>query len=145
MKTPERKCGECTACCEGWLHGEAHGHAFWPGRPCHYLSPCKGCSIYPNRPKSPCVDFKCVWLSEDILPMWFRPDQCNVIVTREKWGPNKEFTYLKIHERGKKIDATVLNVLYMLQAQKQLPIAIQIDGGWNFFGPQAFLDDITKS
>ena len=37
-----RECKECNACCV-WLHGEAHGHQFGGGKPCHFLNNKEGC------------------------------------------------------------------------------------------------------
>ena len=63
----KRECGTCTKCCEGWLTGEALGHNFYPGKPCHFLAVNKGCTVYAKRPKDPCSSYKCAWLAnEDI-------------------------------------------------------------------------------
>lgn len=76
----KKSCGDCTACCSGALSGEAHGHYFFKGRPCFFLTG-KGCSIYENRPENPCVSFKCGYLSEAFFPEWMRPDQCGILAT----------------------------------------------------------------
>ena len=140
----ERRCGECTACCEGHLQGEVYGHPFYLGRPCHFMKP-GGCSIYPYRPMEPCVNFNCVWLTEDILPAWFRPDKSNVIVTREKWGPDKSLVYLKVTERGVKIDSAVLNLIYMFHVQTRTPISVQVDRGWSHYGPMEFVEEMKRN
>lgn len=138
-----RTCGECTACCEGHLEGWAHEHHFYLGRPCHFMKP-GGCSIYPDRPEEPCKRFKCVWLTEDILPAWFRPDKSNVIVTWGSWGPNKKLPYLKVTERGIKIDSVVLNLVYMYHVETGTPITVQIDRGWNHYGPYEFVEEMKR-
>ncbi|MGZ5099109.1 MAG: SEC-C metal-binding domain-containing protein, partial [Usitatibacter sp.] len=33
---PARKCGECTACCDGWVAGVIEGYEMKPGTPCHF-------------------------------------------------------------------------------------------------------------
>ncbi len=138
-----RTCGECTACCEGHLEGQVYGHHFYLGRPCHFMKP-GGCSIYPDRPAEPCKRFKCLWLSEDFLPAWFRPDKSNVIVTCASWGPNKDLTYLKVTERGTKIDSAVLNLIYMYDVQTKVPITVQIDRGWSHYGPAEFVEEMQQ-
>src|SRR5690349_22796733 len=48
---PARKCGECTACCDGWVAGTIEGHEMKPGTPCFFRGDhC--CSIYERRPRS---------------------------------------------------------------------------------------------
>ena len=137
-----RKCGDCTACCEGWLSGTAHGHDFYPGKPCHFIG-CNGCTIYPNRPIEPCVNFKCVWLDEDILPEWMQPHLVNVIVQRKYYGLLKDKSYLYVTERGIKIDSTILSWFFMYHVQSKTPLAIQVDRGWNYYGPEDFLKEVA--
>ena len=63
----KRSCGSCTKCCEGWLSGEALGHKFYPGKPCHFIAIGKGCSVYAKRPQEPCVSYKCGWISNEAV------------------------------------------------------------------------------
>lgn len=80
-----RECNGCTACCEGWLSGEAHGHYFQPGRPCHFK--CEGgCSIYEKRPENPCKTFICEWLVNPELPEWMKPSVSKVITMKKNMG-----------------------------------------------------------
>ena len=58
-----RKCGDCTACCDGRLSTTIFGYKS-VGRPCHYLKEGQGCSIYKHRPKDPCKVFECGWLKD---------------------------------------------------------------------------------
>lgn len=139
-----RTCGPCTACCEGHLEGQAYGHYFYLGRPCYFVGGA-GCSIYRDRPKDPCRKFNCVWLTEDILPEWFRPDKSNVIVARCAWGPDRDLPYLKATERGSKIDSIALNLLYMYHVQTRTPLSVQIDRGWNHYGPLEFVQEMQKN
>jgi len=74
----KRQCGECTACCQGWLSSKVVGMK--PGKPCPHCT-ATGCAIYPDRPQDPCVDFACAWLREGSpLPDEMRPDRAGVIV-----------------------------------------------------------------
>jgi hypothetical protein len=77
---PGRECGECKVCCEGWLSGEIYGKKMYPGKNCHYIC-STGCSIYDKRPKSPCVDYHCLWLRDKNVPQWMKPNECGVLLT----------------------------------------------------------------
>ncbi len=73
-----RNCGECTACCEGWL--ESARMRMRPGCACRHLAEGR-CSIYAERPENPCRNFDCGWkLQGSPLPDDMRPDQCGAIV-----------------------------------------------------------------
>lgn len=80
LKDLKKSCGDCTVCCSGALSGEAHGHAFFKGRPCFFVT-TKGCSIYEDRPESPCKSFKCGYLSENFFPEYMRPDISGALTT----------------------------------------------------------------
>ena len=136
-----RKCDGCTACCEGWLEGVAHGKPFYPGRPCHF-SGCDGCSIYEYRPESPCKTYSCEWLVNNDVPEWMKPDRSKVIITRREYTTPSGTTemYLDVAETGEKIDSTVLNWLLGLHIAKQVQLRIQIAGGLNWYGTKDFLD-----
>ena len=135
-----RSCNGCTACCDGWLTGEAHGHGFWPGRKCHFVSE-NGCSIYEQRPLSPCQTFKCEWLTNKDFPEWLKPSLSKVIfVSREVKG----IKYIAAHEAGGKMDSEVLSWFVMSYVNKMFPnIAYQINGGMNYFGSVEFIKAMT--
>jgi hypothetical protein len=65
-----------------------------PGQPCHFL--CGGaCSIYQERPQSPCRNFVCAWLAPgSALPDTFRPDQVGVIVVPMRWRDRPAYVLL---------------------------------------------------
>lgn len=75
-----RECGKCTACCDGHLAGEAYGHQFYPGTPCHFLIE-KKCSIYENRP-SVCQKYFCAW-TQGLFPEWMSPIKVGFIISVE--------------------------------------------------------------
>ena len=75
-----RRCGACTACCEGWLVSAVL--AMEPGKPCRHKS-AYGCAIYDTRPEKPCRTFSCAWLLDDIsFSEAMRPDQSKVILSK---------------------------------------------------------------
>ena len=130
-----RACGSCNKCCEGWLHGNAHGKKFWRGRPCHYLSG-GACSIYADRPRDPCQTFQCEWLRNDDIPGWMKPDDVNAIfIAREKDG----FSYLEINEAGETLRSDVLSWAGMHCLERNLNLVYFINGGLNRIGSEAFL------
>jgi len=130
----ERSCDGCAKCCEGWLHGEAYGHAFYRGRPCFFLN--KTCSIYNTRPENPCRTFKCSWLAEDTFPHWMKPDLVNIIITKRQVD---NFFYYEIVEAGSTIDSKTLNWLIQWALNTDNNLVYQIEGGPNRIGSQEFL------
>lgn len=125
---PKRTCDGCTACCQGYLSGMAHGNNFQPGKPCFFISE-KSCSIYADRPDEPCKSFKCEWLAHDYLPMWMRPDLSKVIVVRRE-RDNKE--WIEVKEAGQKIDSAVLSWMVLWAVNNNKNLHYQVDGGWNY-------------
>lgn len=136
-----RSCNGCTKCCEGYVTGQAKGINFYPGKPCHFQS-CKGCTIYNDRPKL-CRDFTCVWLEKNSpLPEWMYPKTSNVIVTRKEYTTDKY--YLEITEAGDVLKSKILSWFVVYYFNTQIPIAYQIEGGWNYIGPKDFIDFINN-
>ena len=139
-----RSCESCTMCCQGWLHGIAHGYSFYPGKPCHFICD-KGCSIYENRPDEPCKSYKCAWLIDNYLPEWFRPDSSKVICTWRSWNTNHP-SYLAVNECGEKLDSKILSWLYIQHLNGFLPyFTYTINGGFTAVGDKQFLDYIGVS
>lgn len=132
-----RECGTCQKCCEGHLHGEAYGHAFYKGRKCHFLNN-SGCSIYPTRPEEPCKSYKCMWLADEqrIIPEWMKPDEVDVILTARN---NNGIEYIEMIEAGSTMRADVLSWAIQHTLNNGLNLKYQIDGGWNKIGQQDFL------
>lgn len=138
-----RFCGDCSACCEGWLHGSAHGYQFWPSRKCHFLG-SNGCSIYENRPDSPCKSFKCLWLTgENDTPQWMKPNDCGVILSYQSV---KGITYILATETGKQLNVEVLSWLIMEHVNGRLGnFCYQLNGGMNYYGDKLFLDAVNSA
>ncbi len=82
--TKPRDCGECTACCDGWLKIEIRGEAVYPGKPCPF-STGHSCKIYAERPTDPCREFNCGWiLPNSPFPEEFRPDRLGLVILAAK-------------------------------------------------------------
>lgn len=135
----EKSCEGCTSCCEGWLWGSAHGHNFFRGRPCQYVSMGKGCSIYKDRPDSPCKSYTCEWLNNQDFPMWMKPSESKVIISEVKWGIENKFRAIEVLECGQKIDSKVLSWLFYYHQATGTNMSVQIDGGIIHYGSREFL------
>lgn len=133
-----RECNGCTECCK-WLVAEAHGYYFQPGRPCHFKGE-SGCTIYKDRPEV-CKSYKCEWLVNSEIPEWMKPTLSKVLITKRKWSGGD---YIEVLECGEKIDSVVLNWLFMYHYMTSIPIRIQVDRGWNNYGPLEFREEISK-
>jgi hypothetical protein len=133
-----RDCGDCNECCKWLIVDDIHGHDVKPGKPCFYLCEEKNCTIHEQRPEV-CRNYQCAW-SQGILPIWMKPNKSNAVINVEKWGPNKEYQLLRVTETGKKYDTRVLSWLINFCQKLNTPIIYEVEGGWNFFGSQEFLD-----
>ena len=141
----KRDCDGCDACCQGWLYGEAYGHKFWPGSPCHFKTKV-GCKIYEHRPEDPCKTFTCAWLSdsEGLFPEWMKPNLSNVLITLRKRS-TADSRYFRICETGQNIDSRVLSWIHLNLVMKGHQVAVQIHGGWVYYGSQDFVEEMTKN
>jgi hypothetical protein len=134
-KSNKRECGNCTKCCEGWLSGQALGHKFYGGRPCHFISTGKGCTVYAQRPKDPCMVFKCEWLNNSNIPEWFKPNEINAIV---KISQVNGIEYLSVIEAGIFLQSKVLSWLIQYALTNELNFAWQVEGEFNWLGSEEF-------
>jgi hypothetical protein len=142
IKSITRTCGTCTKCCEGWLQSTIHGHKMMKGIPCHFVHVDKGCSIYNDRPKDPCRDFKCQWLVDYSIPEWLKPDVSNVIIKIDKING---IEYLNVVETGSKLDSTVLNwLIKQIVEGKYINVSYMLDGGENYLGRNEFVNAMNE-
>lgn len=113
-----RSCGDCTACCDGWLSSKVVNMS--PGKPCHNITK-QGCAIYPNRPENPCKRFKCVWLQEEgDLNDSLRPDKCGAILRYRPW---KSWPQVVVAiPIGRKVPEDTLEKIIEYSLSKHLPI-----------------------
>jgi hypothetical protein len=96
-----------------------------------------GCGIYETRPEEPCKSYKCVWLKENTLPLWMRPDKSKAIVTeREVEG----IKYWDVSECGETLKSEVLSWLVMNTIEHQRNLQYRINSGAFKIGQQDFLD-----
>jgi len=131
----KRSCGSCTKCCEGYLSGEALGHTFYNGKPCHFIAIGTGCTVYAKRPKDPCVSYKCAWLTNAEIPEWMKPSDIDAIIDmREIQG----HTYLNLKEAGSPMQARVLNWFFQHILATGHNALWQVNNGLNWAGSPEF-------
>lgn len=134
-----RQCGECTACCEGWAAGEIRGHVMSPGHPCHFLGKGK-CTIYAERPVSPCRNFVCGWLGDPAaFPDDFRPDRLGVIVITIRWRDTPAYLLLSA---GREPDEKLLEWMRAFSLRTRRPFFYEHGGEKLGFGPPEFQRDM---
>lgn len=151
----KRECGSCNECCKGYLYGEAHGTAFYPNRPCHYLdmsSNCGGCTIYEDRPAL-CRDFKCYWLQSQQMPNWMKPEHCKVIVFQreyhdiegEYFEAGETIRWVSMVECGQKVDSVVLSWVIQQAKAANANLHYQVNGQDHYLGTAEFHEFVEKS
>jgi hypothetical protein len=94
------------------------------------------CSIYGNHPDDPCKIFKCVWLVNDDIPGWMKPDNVNAILV---WRKKDNIDYLDLSEAGEKLRVEVLSWAIMFCLKNSYNLQYMIDGGVNRIGSKTFL------
>jgi hypothetical protein len=138
-----RECNGCTACCEGWLTGEVNGHKFSPSVPCYYKTSA-GCSIYKDRPQEPCKSFSCDWIINESFPEWMKPTESGTLSFIRPF-PKKDgsvMSYRTVVETRPM--ATEVLFFYMRQfLADNIPLRIQLNGNWHFFGPQDWVEAVA--
>ena len=140
-KTSGRQCGECTACCEGWAEGEIRGHAMYPGQHCHFLRQ-GACTIYDERPQSPCRNFVCGWLHSDSpFPASFRPDQLGVIIVPMRWRERPAYVLLSA---GKDPAPELIDWMQAFARDSGAPFFYQQQGERIGYGPAAFQQEMLE-
>jgi len=138
-----RDCGNCTACCDGWLKIEVRGHPVRPGTPCPFRTDC-GCSIYAERPQHPCREFVCGWLvASSPLPDWMRPDKSDVILL----AANFSWQGLPVDvavAAGARPRKKALDWLLRFCSEHRRCLMYQMDDEWFAFGPPAFQAEMSQ-
>jgi hypothetical protein len=139
--TPRRACGECTACCDGWVVGVIEGHEMKPGTPCYFRGE-HTCTIYDRRPQHPCRDFVCGWLAPDSpFPDDFRPDQLGVMIIPMRWRGQPAYV---LRSAGRDPDDKLLAWMREFCLRTQRPFFYEIGGERFGFGPEEFQREMSE-
>jgi hypothetical protein len=136
-----RACGECTACCDGWVAGVIEGHEMKPGTPCFFRGD-KCCSIYERRPQHPCRDFVCGWLQPGSpFPEDFRPDRLGVMIIAMKWRGVDAYV---LRSTLRDPDEKLLAWMREFSLRTQRPFFYEVAGERFGFGPPEFQQEMSE-
>jgi hypothetical protein len=135
VRSGERECGSCTACCDGWVVGTIHGHEMKPGQPCHFRG-AGCCTIYERRPMEPCRSFVCGWLRPaSPFPETFRPDRLGVMIVPTRWRERPAYI---LCSAGRDPDEGLLAWMREFSSRTGAPFFYEQQGERFGFGPPAF-------
>lgn len=93
MEIAFRSCGDCHACCDGFIEHRAYGNFMGRGRHCVFLVD-QTCVIYDHRPDT-CQYYQCGW-SQNLFPEWMKPNLCGLLISVEVDKEKKQ--YLRVTE-----------------------------------------------
>jgi hypothetical protein len=141
-----RSCEGCTKCCEGHLRADiklSDGRTSWIGQEedtgnfhaCGFLKKGKGCGAYKDRPISPCVMFKCDYLTDPTMPDTFKPSRSNAIFTTRNI---KDIEYTMLIEAGRKLDSEVLSWAISKHLEDGTNFAWRVLGNIFWIGSEEF-------
>ena len=124
-----KKCNSCTKCCDGSLRGEAYGHDFYPGKPCFFLILNSGCTIYEKRPNPQCTEFFCLWITEEKIPEFLKPNKSDCLASIVNYGGVIQIHVIKT---GKNFDIKYLEWYKEFARMNKKDLSWNIDGeiGW---------------
>jgi len=78
------------------------------------------------------------------LPEWLKPNVSKLVITKPTWGHENK-TYYRIKECGQTIDSTYLNWIFNNIVLRGECVAVQVGGGWNYYGATEFIDEMLKN
>lgn len=136
-----KTCGECTECCTGTLAGEVQGHKFNETTACFFLEDSK-CTIYATRPDDPCRNYSCMWLNDESIPDFMRPDKSNVVLTQLSFN---NIYYIDAREAARKsMTTTVLSNLLMYALHSKQNLVYYVDGQCYWYGEPDFMKIMNR-
>jgi hypothetical protein len=138
-----RECGECAACCEGWLTGTVFDQELKPGgTKCRYIRPGGGCGVYEQRPQQPCREFICGWLTpNNPFPESFKPTLSGVIIYPTQWRGMRAY---RLVPAGRDPAPAMLEWMARFSQQTGIPFFYEIKGETMGYGPQIFVQDMQQ-
>jgi hypothetical protein len=136
-----RRCGECTACCDGWVAGTIEGHEMKPGTPCYFRGE-HTCSIYERRPQRPCREFVCGWLQPGSpFPEDFRPDRLGVMIIQKRWRGREAYL---LRSAGRDPDEGLIRWMQAFSERTGRPFFYELGGERYGFGPPDFQAEMSE-
>lgn len=134
IETKTRTCGECKACCDGWMIATIYGHEMGNGVRCHFLR-ANGCGIYERRPHF-CRSFECGWLmANSPFPDHWRPDRIGLIICPDIWQGKRCWVVLRAG--GDPSDET-LETMRQVTMTSGEPHILEKKNSWLCFGKPEF-------
>lgn len=111
------------------------------GQHCHFLTE-GACTIYNERPQSPCRNFVCGWLMPGSpFPEAFRPDRVGVIIVPSSWHERPAYVLLSA---GKDAGPEMLAWMQAFARQTGSPFYYQQGGERLGYGPAAFQQEMVE-
>lgn len=136
-----RQCGECTACCDGWVAGVIEGHEMKPGTACYFRGE-HTCTIYERRPRHPCREFVCGWLAPaSPFPEEFRPDRLGVMVIPMQWRGRTAYV---LRSAGRDPDAALVTWMEAFAERTGSPFFYEVAGERYGYGPPEFQAEMAE-
>lgn len=126
-----KECGDCQRCCDGTFTDSINGHMMGDGKPCFFLS-IGGCNIYQDRPKDPCINYKCLWLEDDDVPDFMKPNSAQAIVDSRQTEDGVK--YLMITGNEDSYSTKVFLYAAEYAQLKQIPLVYPRNGSLSFIG-----------
>ena len=109
------------------------------GQHCHFLE-AGACTIYDERPQSPCRNFVCGWLAPGSpFPDEFRPDKVGVIIVPMRWHSQPAYVLLSA---GNDAGPPLLQWMQAHARSTGSPFYYQRDGERLGYGPPAFQQEM---
>lgn len=133
----DRTCADCTKCCEGWLSANILGEDMFPGKPCQFVAPGVGCTIYKDRPKDPCKTFECSWRATDYVPLEFSPAATGQIVVAQRLDG---IDFLSMVFAGEEVQPNFLSWFVSFAVGRQLNVEWSINGQLYALGSPDFME-----
>ncbi len=111
------------------------------GQHCHFLT-AGACTIYAERPQSPCRNFVCGWLMPGSpFPEAFRPDRVGVIIVPTRWRERPAYVLLSA---GQDPDEDMLAWMRANAQATGSPFYYQQHGERLGYGPAAFQQEMVE-
>ena len=142
ISSSPRSCGECSACCQGWLTTHALNQDIYLDNPCSHCS-SQGCNIHAERPTDPCRIFFCAWAEAGSdFPEWMQPNQSGVITLTNRTSWNKMPVDVLV-STSKDPDTKILQWFQKRCHTQHRPFIYQQNKQWFGYGPQQFQQDLA--
>jgi hypothetical protein len=114
----------------------------FPGQSCFFLEIGGVCKDYENRPDDPCKQYKCLWLQQEDVPDFIKPENANAIIDIAIFQNKK---YLRLVKSYESYSPDILTYAIEYARFNKLPL-IWNDSSGNFhhLGDNIFCENVIK-